>query len=130
MKWFKHDSNANMDAKLRHVRLKYGMEGYGLYWYLVELIAAGVEATSLTFELEHDAVIIAHDTGIHQDVVEEMMHYFVEQQLFENSTGTITCLKLATRTDEYIRKILRLNSGQYPDNIRTLSGQNPEKSAL
>ena len=33
MKWFKHDANASIDAKLKRLRLKYGMEGYGVYWY-------------------------------------------------------------------------------------------------
>ena len=37
MKWFKHDSNANTDAKLKRVRMKYGMQGYGLYWYCLEI---------------------------------------------------------------------------------------------
>ena len=30
MKWFKHDSDANLDAKLQNVLLDYGLEGYGL----------------------------------------------------------------------------------------------------
>jgi len=28
MKWFKHDSDANQDAKLKKLRLKYGAQGY------------------------------------------------------------------------------------------------------
>ena len=63
MQWYKHDSNANMDAKLQDVLLDYGLEGYGLYWYCIELIAAKVDQNSLTFELEHDARIIARNTG-------------------------------------------------------------------
>ena len=39
MKWFKHEAAANMDAKLQEVLLDYGLEGYGLYWYCLELIA-------------------------------------------------------------------------------------------
>ena len=121
MKWFKHDSNANTDAKLKRVRMKYGMEGYGLYWYCLELIASGVDTHNLTFELEHDSEIISFDTGIHRERVEEMMQYFVEAGLFENAHGTITCLKMANRTDEYIGKLLRTNSGQTPDTQRRKS---------
>lgn len=117
MKWFKHDSNANTDAKLKRVRLKYGMEGYGLYWYCLELIAAGVETHNITFELEHDAEIIAHDTGIHYERVQEMMLYFVDLKLFENEGGSITCTKMATRTDEYIGKVLRTMSGQSSEKV-------------
>ena len=39
MKWIKHDTNANQDAKLKKLRMKYGLEGYGMYWYCLELIA-------------------------------------------------------------------------------------------
>lgn len=119
MKWFKHDSNANGDAKLKRVRIKYGMEGYGLYWYLLELIAAGIERHNLTFELEHDAELIAHDTGIHYERIHEMMNYFIDLELFESSQGIITCLKMAARTDEYISKSLRTLSGQTTDTAQT-----------
>lgn len=125
MKWFKHDSDANTDAKLKRVRMKYGMEGYGLYWYCLELIASGVDKHRLTFELEHDSEIIAYDTGIHREVVEEMMRHFVDLNLFENSSGTITCLKMANRTDEYISKLLRTNSGQTPERIGNESEKIP-----
>lgn len=127
MKWFKHDSDANTDAKLKRVRMKYGMEGYGLYWYCLELIASGVDKHRLTFELEHDSEIIAYDTGIHRERVEEMMCYFVDLSLFENVSGTVTCLKMANRTDEYIAKMLRGGSGQTPDKLPTQSGPSTDK---
>ena len=107
MKWYKHDANANCDAKLRKVRLKYGMEGYGLYWYCLELIAQNVEKHNLSFELEHDAEIIAADVGIHFELVQEMMVFMVELGLFEQENGIITCLKLAKRTDEYTSKLIK-----------------------
>lgn len=77
--------------------LDYGLEGYGLYWYCIELIAGKVDADNITFELEHDSRIIARNTGSTPQKVEEMMRYFVEIGLFECSNNTITCLKLAKR---------------------------------
>ena len=100
MKWFKHDTDAAIDVKLKRVRMKYGMEGYGLYWYCLENIARGVDETKFTFELEEDAEIIAHDTGIHFKRIEEMMSFMVEQKLFEQSGGRISCLKLLKRMDQ------------------------------
>lgn len=122
MKWYKHDANANCDAKLRHVRLKYGMEGYGLYWYCLELIAQNVERHNLSFELEHDAEIISADVGIHFELVQEMMMFMVDLGLFERSDGVITCLKLASRSDEYTQKLLRNTL-----NVPTVSRQCPDK---
>ena len=77
MKWVKHDTDANQDAKLQNVLLDYGLEGYGLYWYCIELIAGKVDKDNITFELEHDARIIARSVGSTAQKVEEMMRYFV-----------------------------------------------------
>ena len=100
MKWIKHDTDANQDAKLQNVLIDYGLEGYGLYWYCIELIAGKIDVNNLTFELEHDARIIARHTGSTQQKVEEMMKYFVSQGLFECSDNTITCLKLSKRLNQ------------------------------
>lgn len=100
MKWIKHDTDANQDAKLQNVLLDYGLEGYGLYWYCIELIAGKVDKDNITFELEHDARIIARNTGSTPQKVEEMMKYFVDVGLFESSVGVITCIKLARRLDK------------------------------
>ena len=97
MEWFKHDANANLDEKLQEILLDYGLEGYGLYWYCVELIVGKVSASNITFELKHDARIIARNTGSSAQKVEEMMKRFVDVGLFENTDGSITCLKVAKR---------------------------------
>lgn len=100
MKWFKHDSDANRDEKLQNVLLDYGLEGYGLYWYCLELITYDVDQHNLTFDLRHDARIIARNVGSTEKRVEEMMKYFIEIGLFECSQGHITCLKLLKRLDQ------------------------------
>lgn len=97
MDWFKHDSNANLDEKLQEVLLDYGLEGYGLYWYCIELIVGKTNTDNITFELKHDARIIARNTGSTSQKVEEMMKRFISLGLFENTDGKITCLKVAKR---------------------------------
>lgn len=129
MKWFKHESSASLDAKLQTVLLDYGLEGYGLYWYCLELISGNVTPENLTFELEHDARIIARNTGSTVQKVEEMMSQFIDLGLFEASNGVVKCLKLAKKTDEYTAKLLS-KSRHTPDELLTVSGQNPEKSDL
>lgn len=44
MKWFKHDTDALQDAKIEKLVMKYGLEGYGLYFACVELIAASLSS--------------------------------------------------------------------------------------
>ena len=85
---------------MQNVLLDYGLEGYGLYWYCIELIAGKVDKDNITFELEHDARIIARNVGSTAQKVEEMMRYFVKTGLFESSDGVITCFKLARRLDQ------------------------------
>jgi hypothetical protein len=117
MKWFKHDSTANMDAKLQQIMLEYGMEGYGLYWYCLELIAAAVTPSNITFELEHDSRVIARNTGLGVQKVQEIMAHFVAVGLFENCDGIISCLKLASRTDDYVTRINKLQKSEQSTNI-------------
>ena len=131
MKWFKHEASANMDAKLQEVLLDYGLEGYGLYWYCLELIAGNVEADKLTFELEHDCRIIARNTGSTAQKVQEMMTSFIKVGLFEESQGRITCLKLAKVSDDYTAKLVRSKPPQVIDFKENLeSPTNSEKDPL
>ena len=109
MKWFKNQANSSWDAKLQEVLLDYGLEGYGLYWYCLELVSMNVEATNLTFELEHDCRIIARNTGSTPQKVTEMMTSFVKLGLFDQDDGIITCLSLMKKCDEYTNKLLKSN---------------------
>ena len=129
MRWFKHDSDAAIDAKVEKLIVKYKLEGYGLYFYCLELIARNVEKHNLTFELEHDSELIAHRVGIHPERIQEMMAYMVNLKLFESSNGIITCLKMATRTDEYTQKLMKISglSRQCPDTLRIKSVLKEEK---
>lgn len=134
MKWFKHDSDASMDAALQDVLLTYGAEGYGCYWYCVELIAGTVTKDKLTFELEHDARIIARNLGISVQKVEEMMKHFVAVGLFQfNATSNkVLCLTLAKRLDDSMRKgintqeiVKKINESGLVGKIPNYSGKVP-----
>jgi len=100
MKWFKHDSRANRDAKIEKLMLRYGADGYALYWLCLELITDRIEADCLTFELEHDAETLGLRLKIDSLRVEEIMRWLVKEGLFEvQEDHRITCLKLAKRLD-------------------------------
>ena len=96
-----------MDAKLQEVLLDYGLEGYGLYWYCIELIAQRVTTNNLTFELEHDVRIIARNTGSTAQKVEEMMKSFIRLGLLNHDNGHVFCLTLAKRCDDFTAKAVR-----------------------
>ena len=106
MKWFKHDSDAMTDSKIRKLILKHGAVGYAVYFHCLELIASNVSETNITFELEHDAEIIADDLKIvgsgtesGTDMVSKIMRTILDLELFEESDGHIFCFKLLKRLD-------------------------------
>tara|TARA_R110000851_G_scaffold328158_1_gene498465 strand:+ start:92 stop:745 length:654 start_codon:yes stop_codon:yes gene_type:complete len=106
-----------MDAKLQEVMLDYGLEGYGLYWYCIELIAQRVNGDNLTFELEHDCRVIARNTGSTPQKVEQMMKSFIDLGLLNADNGHVFCLKLASRCDDFTAKAVRRNG------IKTVKNQ-------
>jgi hypothetical protein len=131
IKWFKHQADANLNAKLQEVILDHGMEGYGLYWFCIELVAMNVTSTKLNFELEHDARIISRMTAIPVSKVELIMKDFIELDLFSASHGRIQCLKLAKRCDDFTAKAIRQNGLQPLENKEVRqSPTNSEKVPL
>jgi len=141
MKWFKHDSDSSIDAKLQELLLDYGAAGYGLYWYCVELIAGKVSPKNITFELEHDARIIARNLNLSQAETKDMMTKMVNLGLFDISQNKkIACYTLANRLDssmtsnpemrDIIQKI-KANSHDYSpkshDAVMTVSADGHDK---
>jgi hypothetical protein len=104
MNWFQHDSDSLQDAKIKKLIIKCGAIGYAVYFHCLELIAADVSETNLTFELEHDAEIIADDLRIPgtgeksgREIVESIMMVIIDLGLFKESEGHIFCFKLLKR---------------------------------
>ena len=138
MRWFKHDSSAHRDLKLKKVKRKYGITGYGLYWYCLELIADSVDKKNITFELEDDSEEIAHEWNLDRVTVSEIMEYMVNLGLFECSDNRITCMKMATRLDDtnsrnpQIQAIIReleCRSSAKTSDIPEDSSEDPENSS-
>ncbi|MDB4090446.1 DUF4373 domain-containing protein [Pseudomonadales bacterium] len=125
MKWFRHDSNAHNDAKLQKILMRYGAPGYALYWYCLELIAGELDSQNYTFELEHDAELLAHHLKIDELLVEKIMTDMVGLGLFESSSGKIYCLKMLNRLDDHtarnpeIRKIIDENKANALKTLRS-----------
>lgn len=69
--YFKHDSNARNDEKLLSVRMKYGMEGYGIYWAILEKLRDDPE-----YMLQTDYALIAWDLHTSADTVKSVVEDF------------------------------------------------------
>lgn len=106
MKWFKHDTDAYNDAKVKKLVIRYGAVGYAIYFHCIELIAGDIDENNITFCLEHDSEIIADNLKISGtaeksgvQIVEEIMMYIIELGLFEEHNNLIYCFKLLKRMD-------------------------------
>ena len=132
MKWFKHDGNALHDPKIEKLIMKYGIEGYGLYFACVEIIAGNLSTDNINFELEHDAEILAYKFKIDTLKVNEMMKYMVNIGLFQYNdvSGRVACYKLANRLDNTLSQNVEfkkmINSDEFKDtlsNFKELTAQ-------
>ena len=83
MKWFKHDSDASSDAKIKKLIIRHGAVGYAVYFHCIELITSSISENNLTFELEHDSEIIADNLKIIGDSTKSGM------EIVENIMKTI-----------------------------------------
>jgi len=106
VQWFKHDSDASTDSKIKKLILKHGTDGYAIYFHCLELIAGDISSSHLTFELEHDSEIIADNLKIKGtpgtsaiDRTNEIMRDIVALGLFESCEDRIFCFKMLSRLD-------------------------------
>jgi hypothetical protein len=137
MKWFKHDTAAAANNKLRRLVLRHGPVGYAVYFHCLELVAGAIDAHNITFEMKHDSEVIADNLKVVGDgtrsgceIVEAAMRTIVELGLFEESEGRIFCMKLAERLDNSTVKnpeLARVQAVMKERNRRALPGPVPSR---
>jgi len=101
MKWFKHDCNARGDGKVEKLLIRYGVKGYGLYFYIIELIAYKLSSEDLSLELDHDCETVANRLKLKVAEVVEMIDWMLNIGLLQRNPDTqnIMCLGLIKRLD-------------------------------
>ena len=116
MRWFQHDSDALQDAKIRRLIIKHGVEGYAIYFHCLELIAGNITPDNITFELEHDADIIADNLKItledgspDSEKVENIILSIIELGLFTKENNRTLCHKMMYRLDNTISRNPEIN---------------------
>ena len=67
--YFSHDSNARNDQRLMRVRMQYGMEGYGIYFGLIEILRE-TEGYTLSFD---DLESISFDLRVDFEKVDDIV---------------------------------------------------------
>lgn len=99
MKWFKHDTSAHDDKKLKRVFMKYGLKGFGFYWYCLEKIGSDISTTKISCLLDADSETLAWELYEEKEWIGEVLDFFVELGLLEREGDNLLCTKMLTRLD-------------------------------
>ena len=101
--WFSHDANARHDERIIKLRYLHGLEGYGLYWAMVETMR---EANG--YQCSSDAIpMLEHSFNAASGVLEAVVKTCIDTGLFEEKNGVIFSPSLRRRMEELDAKRLK-----------------------
>lgn len=102
MKWFQHDTDAVTDRKLMDLAAKYGAEGIGVYWTVVEKVAAKMDPQNMSLELEEESYHLAQCFWgrTPTDRIDLILQHCENIGLFQRSPGgRLMCKTLMNKLD-------------------------------
>jgi hypothetical protein len=118
---FKHDFNAHNDEKIIDLRMGLGFEGYGIFWYLVEILA---NTNEYKLETNYKRIGFSSNTKpeLIQKVVEEYALFSVKDGFFWSESLN----ERMTKLDEI--KLKRANAGSKGGKVQANAKQMLSKS--
>ena len=100
--YFSHDSNAITDTKILNMRADYGLEGYGLFWAIIEMMR-----NEESYKLQADKKIyraIKTLTNTNIDVEKYVQDCINEYELFKEDNGYFFSNSLLKRMLEKVKQ--------------------------
>ena len=89
--YFPHDYNARNDVKVLFLRQQLGMEGYGIFWYLIECLADSGGKLPLKI-----VSLLSSHMGVDEKIVKEVINNF---DLFKISDNQFSSDRLTDHLD-------------------------------
>ncbi|NHZ84369.1 MAG: hypothetical protein GWP19_00630 [Planctomycetia bacterium] len=131
MRWFKHLTQAHDDQKISAILYeKNGLELYGLYWLILEMVALEYGEEGKTF-VEFPARKLANIAGISPKKFQKMTETLSNINLFtvefSNNFVKLDVPNIKKFRDEYSRKKAKKDEDEKDENVRTISGQSTEQ---
>ena len=124
MKWFRHFSRAGYNNDLKALINEWGLDWYGRWWLLVEMVAEDVRDDHLTFRLDNNdgspvsLDLVARHCRTRVEQLSNFCGYLSKRNLIDptewNEKKMIFIPKVKELCDEWIRKVLK-NSGATPE---------------
>jgi|GEM_PF-5161273 len=128
MRWFKHLTNAHDDECMSELIDEFGPEGYGVWWIILEKIAAQMDKTERCFA-RYSLKKWSKTCGISVKKFQKTVSFLsklekVTAKKCEKNSDflIIECRNLLKFRDEYTKKSI-----QTPDKRRILSGATPDQ---
>lgn len=128
MAWFQHEIGMFDDRKLKRLRAKFGMEGYGFWCFLLEQI--GKEGNTCRLSTGYSTDDIGIDAGLTTEKVKEILEYMAEINLIHKElyhTASMICVpQFARYYDDYhkrVRRNMNKKTEQCPNNVRTMTNK-------
>ena len=103
-RYFSHDANARVDPKIIKLRMRYGMEGYGIYFAILEMMSLEGEHEMPYTDDQFDAIAFDLHTNIPMG---EFVTYCVSIGLFVERRGVFWSESFKRRQDEAAEKTAR-----------------------
>lgn len=108
MKWFEHSTSARHDVKLKILKKKFGAEGYGVYFQLLEIIGESIETNNSDdwgfVDRVHTVETLADEVGIAPKKLREILTLCNEIDLFQKYNERLYCHQILNRLDTYARR--------------------------
>jgi hypothetical protein len=118
MRWVKHLTATRQDEKISRLIAAHGLAGYGLWWAVVEIVAAHVEKSrkpSVTYPVSTWSHLLSlRGSHVRQAILKLEVTGLVTAE-WAGTDLTVTIPNLLKYRDEYSKK-----SGHSPDNVGTL----------
>ena len=100
--YFSHDSNALTDTKILNMRADYGLEGYGLYWAIIEMMRNEEDYKLNLNKNTYRAIKTLTNTSI--DIEKFIKDCIEDYELFKQEEEKFYSKSLLSRMQEYERK--------------------------
>lgn len=111
MKWFQHQSDSNSNLKLLKLQKIFGIEGYGFYWLVAELVAQqGINYTISKDKDWQDWLNLRSNLPIEKinALLEKMAEFdLINKKEFEK--GNLSIPQMAEYSDDYTNRVRRVS---------------------
>lgn len=136
MRWFKHMTGTREDERIANLIAIGGMEAYGFYWAMIEIIAKQIEKGSDKCGVTYPLPYLSHQLYLHHNKVSNLLGKCEVTGLLlvsKSEVGggvnfTVSCPNLLKYRDEYATRKAK-NRDKLPSNSRVTPEQETDTEA-